>query len=947
MAGVFLTMKPRIALGLSLLVLCGIASAQMPEVSEEQLEIFRSLPPEQQEAVMEELLRSRESGDETRGTEETGSRRATERRDAREGRDADRSTSATRRDRREVRRLSPLGDEEPEEPVLEAGSSIIIDLKLREPETEPGRAQSEPRSQMDLDRLENLRQRILRRNPYRLDRLGRLQLPGFEALPMSGLDEILAAKRLATDPDLSEFTVKVTLLPLEPVGDDSLAPFGYDLFTDAPSTFAPIGDVPVPAEYVVGAGDVLRVQLYGNTNRSLTLRVGRDGIVSIPQIGPISVAGQRYASVKQTIEQRVANEMIGVRANVEMGDTRAVRIFLLGEVAQPGSYTVSGLATVTNALFVGGGINRVGSLRNVQLKRAGKTVQTLDLYDLLLNGDTSNDARVLSGDVVFIPTVGATVSVNGEIIRPAIYEVRPDATLADLIYLSGGLTPRADAHSGRLERISERGERMVTNVDLTLPEVRSMKVRNGDFLRVLPIRDTLEGAVSVSGHVLRPAAHEFRAGLRIGDVLGFADLKPNADTHYVLIRRELAPDRRLVALSADLAAAVNARGSDDDVLLAARDEIMVFDLQSGRERAVGAFVRELRSQATHAVPLQIVTIGGRVRAPGQYPLEPGMRVSDLIRAGASLEDAAYGGKAELTRYQVSGGEQRQTELVDIDIAAVLRGDSAADILLAPYDTLTIKELPHWREEESVTILGEVRFPGVYPIQRGETLRSVLQRAGGLTDLAFAGGGVFTREELRRREQQQLDVLSERLRRDLAVLVLQGGVAGGELPQASQALSIGQGLLAELQSTRAVGRLVIDLDGVLSDAPGGGRDITLRQGDQLVVPKLSQEVTVIGEVQNATSHRFADGLARDDYIALSGGFTNKADRGRVYVVRANGSVVAQDGGAWFRKSPHTEIRPGDTVVIPLDTERMRPLPLWTAVTQIIYNLAIAVAAVNSF
>lgn len=919
------------------LLLCASATAwaQTPEISEEQMEIFKSLPPEQQEALMEELLRSREpgEGDTERRTDST--RDTSGRQEARPGSDRART-------QRDVRSLSPLLlEEEPEIPELEAGSSIIIDLRLRALKDEAQRDKA--RSPIVQSQLEELRDRILRRNPYRLDRSGRLQIPGFEPLPMMGLTEELAAKRLATDPDLSEFLIKVTLLPLQEIGDEALKPFGYDLFTDAPSTFAPVTDIPVPADYVVGAGDELRVQLFGNTNRSLTLRVDRNGQVSFPQIGPVAVGGKRFAAVKQDIESRVSRQMIGVRANVEMGETRSIRVFLLGEVPQPGSYTVSGLSTVTNALFVGGGVSRVGSLRNVQLKRSGQTVKTLDLYDLLLNGDTSNDARLLPGDAVFIPPTGATVSVNGEIIRPAIYEIRPKATLADLIYLSGGLTPKADAREGRLERINDRGERIVMNVDLTSPDVRAMPLHIGDFLRVLPIRDTLEGVVLVNGHVLRPGAYGYRSGLRISDVLSFIDLRPKADTHYVMIRRELPPDRRLVVLSADLAAAVAKKGSDDDLPLMPRDQLTVFDLQSGRDRAVSALLRELRSQATFDAPLQLVTVGGRVRAPGQYPLEPDMRVSDLIRAGGSLEDAAYGGQAELTRYQIVNGEYRQTELIDIDLAAVLKGDGAADIALGPYDTLTIKELPQWKEEESVTLLGEVRFPGVYPIQRGETLRSVLLRAGGLTDLAFPQGGVFTRDDLKQREQRLLDLLAERLRRDLAVLALQGGVTGTQVPQTAAA---GQGLLAELQSAQAVGRLVIDLETILKEPPGGSQDIVLKRGDLLAVPKQSQEVTVIGEVQNSTSHRYVTDLTRDDYIGLSGGTTNKADKGRIFVVRANGSVVATESAGWFRKTS-SEIHPGDTVVVPLDAERMRPLPLWTSVTQILYNLAIAAAAVNSF
>jgi protein involved in polysaccharide export with SLBB domain len=591
-------------------------------------------------------------------------------------------------------------------------------------------------------------------------------------------------------------------------------------------------------------------------------------------------------------------------------------------------------------------MSRLGSLRGIELKRNGQLVRRLDLYDLLLKGDTSNDARLLPGDVVFIPPVGPTVSVNGEILRPAIYEIRPNTTVGDLVALSGGLTPKGDERQVRLEQLNARGERVVTNIDLTSRTARATPLANGDFIRVLRIRNTLEGAVTVDGHVYNTQPFAFRSGLRLSDVLRFEDLKPRADTHYVLIRRELSPDRRVSALSADLAAALAAPGSEEDVLLEPRDRLTVFDIDASRDRVVSALLTELRAQATYNEPLQAVIVGGRVRAPGQYPLEPKMHVSDLIRAGGSLEDAAYGGQAELSRYEVINGEYRQTELIDIDLAAVLRGDPAADIALQPYDALNIKEVPQWRELETVSVEGEVRFPGLYPIQRGETLREVLQRAGGLTDLAFSNGAIFTREELRKREQQQLDRLSERLRRDLAVLALQGAQTTAGIGGNLQALSIGEGLLAELQGSKAVGRLVIDLDKVLANAPGGEHDIVLKNGDRLLVPKQSQEVTVIGEVQNATSHRFTSDRTREDYVEMSGGFTNQADEDRVYVVRANGSVVAHSGGAWFQKSS-AEIEPGDTVVVPLDAGKMRALPLWAAVTTIIYNLAVAVAAVNSF
>ena len=908
-----------------------------PELTEEQLQILQDLPEEERQALIDQYLKSREQGAETptgaeRGTT-TPSGRSTTSGKVRPLSPETEGTVGTLSAEEELERLKALQDLN--EPPFKESDSLIIDLRLRKREERPARL---------TERLEALRDRILERNPYRLDRYGQLTLPGFEPITMLGLTERLAALRLGADKDLVEFTVKVTRLDIKAAGDEALRPFGYDLFTDVTSSFAPATDVPVPSDYILGPGDQLRVQLFGNTNRVQTFTVGRDGQISFPQIGPVTVGGQQFSAVKAAIEDQVARQMIGVRAYVQMGETRGIRIFLLGEVEKPGSYTVSGLSTVTNALFAGGGIKRSGSLRNIQLKRSGQLVRRLDLYDLLLRGDTSNDVRLLAGDVVFIPPIGNTVSVNGEVLRPAIYEIRNEASVGDLINLSGGLTPEADQRQARLERRNENGERVVTNIDLSSASARSETLQNGDFLRVLRIRDVLDGGVTVSGFVYQSQPFEYRQGLRLSDVLRFEELKPGADTHYVLIRRELPPDRKVSVVSADLAAALAAPGSEKDVLLQPRDQLTVFDLQSGRDRVVSNVLDDLRAQATYSEPLQAVIIGGRVRAPGQYPLERNMRVSDLIRAGGSLEDAAYGGKAELSRYEAVNGEYRQTELIDIDLAAVLRGDAAANLLLKPYDALNIKELPQWRELELVTIEGEVRFPGVYPIQRGETMRSVLQRAGGLSDLAFSKGAIFTREELRKREQDQLDRLTEQLKRDLAVLALQGAQSG--IP-GTQSLVVGQGLLEQLKGSQAVGRLVIDLDKIQAGNVAGPDDIMLKNGDRLLVPKQSQEVSVIGEVPNATSHRYTSDLSREDYINLSGGYSKQADESRVYVVRANGSVIAGSGNRWFSKAGSEGIEPGDTVVVPLNAGKMRPLPLWTAVTTIIYNLAVAVAAVNSF
>jgi protein involved in polysaccharide export with SLBB domain len=541
--------------------------------------------------------------------------------------------------------------------------------------------------------------------------------------------------------------------------------------------------------------------------------------------------------------------------------------------------------------------------------------------------------------------VGPTVSLAGEIRRPAIYELREEATAGELIALGGGLTSRADPSLSTLERVNDRRQRVTIDLNLATDDGKRAALRTGDVLRVPAIRPVLEDSVSVKGHLYRPGEFEYRAGMRLTDVIRSIDeLKPNADLHYVLVRRELPPDRRVTVFSSDLERAISEPNSSANFELAPRDQIHVFDLESGRDRIIEPLLREMRMQSQIDQPSREVTVSGRVKVPGTYPLEPGMRLSDLLRAGGGLSEAAYGVEAELTRYTIGEDLARRANLLNIDLRLAIQGDASANLPLQPFDHAVIKEVPLWASQEEVEIRGEVRFPGRYPIQRGETLSSLLQRAGGLTDFAFSEGAVFTRRELAERERQQLETLATRMQGELAQLSLQATQEGGR--DAGEALSVGRTLLEDLRATAAVGRLVIDLDRSARADPGSEHDIILKDGDRLIVPRVTQEVTVIGEVQSTTSHLYNPAKSRDDYIAMSGGMRSRADEDRIFVVRANGSVETSSNRSWFHSGP-VDIRPGDTIVVPLDAERMRPLPFWSSVTQIIYQLAVSVAAVNSF
>lgn len=794
--------------------------------------------------------------------------------------------------------------------------------------------------------------------------------------------------------------------PLE-VSTSHLQQYGYDLFAGEPTTFAPVTDVPVPPEYILGPGDEIKVQLYGKDNRELVLTVDREGAVSFPQIGPISVSGLSFGQAKALLAEEIKQKMIGVSASITMGQLRSIRIFALGDVYRPGSYTVSGLATLSSALFASGGVKKIGSLRAIQLKRLGRLVTTIDLYDFLLRGDTSKDVRLLPGDVVFVPPIGKTVSIAGEVVRPAIYELRNEKTVADIIKLAGGLMPKAYLDLALIERVDARGEQKVINISLS-GNGGATPIRSGDVIKVFAGTEFENNQILLIGNLKRPGKYAFEPGMRVSSLItSLDDLLPETFLDYGVIEREAADTREPMLIRFKLGELLNAkaRGGELDLPLQARDRVYVFKRANFRQQpkvsiagsvhnpgeyeykrnmrladlvlAAGGVLREadlgtvevyrtdpvtrdvqqlkvnlalaLAGDAMNDLPLQDldrvvvhsiyetkpreeVAVMGEVNAPGSYPLGQGMRVSDLVFAARNLTQMAYVKVAEITRYKVENGVKRVSEHIAVDLEAALRGDAQANLLLQPYDVLTVRRLANWRAAEQVVVEGEVLHPGSYPVEEGETLSSLLRRVGGFTDKAYLPAAVFTREAVRQEQQRQMDELAQRTQSELARAEQTVTSTRDDVLRArqQQALEAGKRLLAQLRQAQATGRVVIELKDVEKLA-GTEFDIKLRHGDRLIVPKRPDEVLVVGEVYNSTAVLFNPDYSRDDYVRQAG-LTRMADAENIYIVRANGRVDTGSRG-WF-SSLGQSIQPGDTIVVPPDLERMNVLDVvldWSRAT----------------
>jgi protein involved in polysaccharide export with SLBB domain len=811
-----------------------------------------------------------------------------------------------------------------------------------------------------------------------------------------------------------------TRLPLDPPTEfqemvanslgKTLPIYGAKLFRNPPSTFAPLNLVPVTPDYVIGPGDELLVQAWGQLTLNGRFTVDRAGAIYIPQVGTLHVAGLPFSQIQENLKTQIGRVFRNFDLNVNMGQLRSIQVFVVGQARRPGSYTVSSLSTLINAVFVTGGPTPQGSMRHIQLKRGGRVVVDFDLYDLLQRGDKSKDAQLLPGDVIYIPPVGPEVAVAGSVNSPAIYELKSaDSTTAgEALEMAAGVTSVASGQTLRLERVDEHRMRSMTQISLDA-QGKATVLRDGDLLELIAVVSQYKDAVTLRGNVANPGRYTWKAGMRVHDLL------PNKDAlitrEYWLKRGQLGqpiltyiptclpttpfgipglrygipfgdegenPNWRysstrnpnLIGLpfgSGESGSYPTSDGATDGGLDCAPipesdtaasgindrytpSSAPRTNLGAGPNSAGGGLLANgmpQNSENSNLMSATSASVGSTTVASssaGQFKPRNDVKLSepDIDWSYAVIERQS---KENLT-----------TSLLPFNLGKlVLEGDASQNLELLPGDVVTIFSkadirVPQAQQTRYVRLEGEVVSSGVYSVLPGETLRHLVERAGGVTADAYLYGSEFTRESTRRVQQQRLNEYIDQITLQVSANATNNfgrSLNGADSAAATAAAQQNQNVIGSLRQIRATGRIVLELPvdaNNVSQLP----DLPLEDGDRLIVPRIPSTVNVEGAVYNQNSFVFDPTRRVGSYIRLAGGANRDADTSRAYVIRASGSVLSKQYSSSLRGNSFDSLHiyPGDTVVVPLNLTKGQTLRTIVSIAQIVGQLGIAVAAGNT-
>lgn len=689
-----------------------------------------------------------------------------------------------------------------------------------------------------------------------------------------------------------DLSVYQKLITGENINPDSMLKdiniFGYELFNKLqPSTFTPTDNASVPADYPISAGDEINLLLWGRINEEYNLKVSRDGTINIPRIGPVTVANHTFDNMKKNITDRI-DKIGGVNSTISMGKLRTIGVYIVGEVKTPGFYTVSALSNVTNALFYAGGPTHNGSLRNVQLKRNGKVISTIDFYDFLLSGNDQSNLRLQSGDVIIVPLIKEMAAVVGNVRRSALYELKGKTNLQEIIEIAGGITPAAWVNRIQIERFFNNSRKIVLDIDSINQKPSQFEIKDGDIIKIYPVLEKDKNAVYLSGNVLRPGKYEFRDGMRITDIIpDYHCLLPETYFEYAIILRQEPPSFLNRIITFDLKQILENPDSQQNILLQERDQIVIYNKD---------FFEPDRS----------VSVEGAVTKEGKYKLLNNMKIRDLILQAGGLSDDASPVRGELYRRISRNNEIISTEKLDFSIENAMKDDPQHNLLLQKSDRVFIRSKKGWENERKVTLSGQFVYPGTYVLFEKETLGDLIKRAGGFKDDASLAAAVFTRKSVGELQKNYAQEYSKQIEMD--ILNLSTDATTKLDPELVNQITNQQLSLTKKSDEKIVsGRVIIDLSNESNYS-----DFLLEDGDKLHVPRTPNTVSVVGEVFNPSTFKFEKHNRKvSDVIETAGGMKKNADKKRVYIIKANGKIVTNKS----IKILSSNLEPGDAVVVP--------------------------------
>ena len=806
--------------------------------------------------------------------------------------------------------------------------------------------------------------------------------------------------------------------------------FGIDILSSGlrESNIVPM-DLPVGPDYVVGPGDSLAIDLWGGVSQRLVRTVDREGRVSLPEAGPLLVSGRTLGDVQMTVQQALRSQFRDTSADVSLSRLRTIRVYVVGEVLEPGAYDISSLSTPLNALVAAGGITPRGSLRSLKHFRGNQLIEIVDAYDLLLRGVGTDEKRLENGDSLLVPPAGAQVTIEGMVRRPAIYELSGETTLEDAMELAGGVLPAAALQHVEVERLVAHQKRTMFSLDLSpedgadavTPKLSNFKVQDGDRIHIFPIAPYNNQAIYLQGHVLRPGRYSYREGMKFSDLVSsYSDLLPEPAGNYAEIIRLNPPDFRPTVESFDLTSALANPGTAPKLM--PLDTVRIFskfEFEPAPDVWVGGEVREpglyptagqvrlrdavhlaggvtanaeldsaqlfrtqkdgtlkilsvnlsaaLAGDAADNVLLEphdrlivhrnsakvdppTVYVKGEVAKPGRYPLTSNMHVEDLVHVAGGLKRSADSQNAVLTHQEEGTSHGSYASSIPVNLAAAMNGDPAANGSLSNGDVLTIRQTSGWENlGASVKIRGEVAHPGTYGIRPGDSLATVLAKAGGFTAEAYPFGTLLTRTEVRDIELKAHDELVARVQAEATQLKALPEADPDQKKVKLAAIAQTETTLTQLQTNLPVGRVVIQSSPDLKAFEKSAANTPLRKGDVIVVPKKANYVLVNGQVYNATAVGYVSGRSAKWYMGQAGGLTQLADKKAVFVIRANGSVLAakNNSGMWSGDPMSAVLLPGDSIVVPEKPAKVG-VRNWAPViqtAQIATSVALAVAYIH--